>query len=226
MPLKNDDTETECREVARWDKGVGWIAYPDETMQRASHAFETDEGIFIVDPVDAEGTEDLIESLDGDVAGIVILLDRHKRDSEKFARRYDVPVRAPEWVKIHSDLDVPVKYFEDELGETGYELIEVVNRSFWNEGALYSDETRTLICPEALGNNGYFTTSKEKLGVHPMLRLKPPKSLAHLNPERVLVGHGPGITENGAEAVRDAVKGSRKGTLRLYAGNVKGMLKG
>jgi len=42
MPMKADGSTT-LAEIDRFDGGVGWIAYPDETMQRASHALQTDE---------------------------------------------------------------------------------------------------------------------------------------------------------------------------------------
>ena len=76
MPMKADGRPTEPREIDRWDGGLGWIAHPEETMQRASHALATDEGVWLVDPVDCEGLDQLVEPL-GEVAGVVVLLDRH-----------------------------------------------------------------------------------------------------------------------------------------------------
>ena len=32
------DGEADLHEIDRYDGGVGWIAYPNETMERASHA--------------------------------------------------------------------------------------------------------------------------------------------------------------------------------------------
>lgn len=43
--------------VDRFDGGVGWIAQPDETMRRAAHAVESDEGLWIIDPVDVAGLD-------------------------------------------------------------------------------------------------------------------------------------------------------------------------
>ena len=37
MQLK-EAGEPELYEIDRFDRGVGWIAYPEERMQRASHA--------------------------------------------------------------------------------------------------------------------------------------------------------------------------------------------
>ena len=54
MPMKGGDSD-EYREIDRWDRGVGWIAHPGETMQRASHALVGDEGgLWVIDPVRSE----------------------------------------------------------------------------------------------------------------------------------------------------------------------------
>jgi len=80
MPMKGSGT-SQLREIDRWDGGIGWIAYPDEGMQRASHALAGDDGgAWVVDPVDVRGVDDLLDSV-GDVAGVVVCLDRHKRVS-------------------------------------------------------------------------------------------------------------------------------------------------
>ena len=61
MPMKGSG-RGELAVVDRFDHGVGWIAYPDETMQRAAHAIESDGKLWIVDPVDAAGVEELLEA--------------------------------------------------------------------------------------------------------------------------------------------------------------------
>jgi hypothetical protein len=48
--------------------------------------------------------------------------------------------------------------------------------------------------------------------VHLLLRLKPPRVLGELEPDRVLVGHGTGLHGPGTtEAVREALRTSRRG---------------
>jgi hypothetical protein len=49
------------------------------------------------------------------------------------------------------------------------------------------------------------------LGVHLFLRLTPPKALASYDPERILVGHGEGLSSGAAPALRDALALSRRG---------------
>ena len=53
--------EADLTEIDRFEGGVGWLAYPDETMERASHAVESDGQLWIFDPVDADGVDDLVE---------------------------------------------------------------------------------------------------------------------------------------------------------------------
>jgi len=93
----------------------------------------------------------------------------------------------------------------------------------WQEVGLFDGET--LIVPESLGTATYFRGDRERLGVHPMLRLTPPTTaLTGLNPERVLVGHGVGVHERAAIAVEDALSDSRRKAPGLYAKTLRSAL--
>jgi len=223
--MKADGRPTEPREIDRWDGGLGWIAHPEETMQRASHALATDEGVWLVDPVDCEGLDQLVEPL-GEVAGVVVLLDRHKRDAAAIARRHDVPVALPRQLRgVAADLDAPTTTFGGELGETGYRTITVVDNPVWTEVALYDADAGTLVVPEAVGTVDYFVTDDERLGVHPMLRALPPRSaLGGLSVDRILVGHGEGVTTDAASALATALRNSRRNAPGLYLKTVKDLL--
>jgi hypothetical protein len=218
MPMKGGTPE--LREIDRWDGGVGWLAYPDEGMQRASHAVVVDDAVWLLDPVDAPGLDDLLADF-GPVAGVVVCLDRHKRDAASLARRHDVAVHVPEWMTgVAAKLDAPVERFGDELAATGVAAIRVKKTSVppWQEVALYDDAGGTLYVPEAVGTARYFRASGERLGVHPMLRLFPPtRPFSGVSPERVLVGHGEGVMTDGAAALREALDGARRGMPSAYA---------
>jgi hypothetical protein len=67
-----------------------------------------------------------------------------------------------------------------------------------------------LVCGDALGTQPYFRTEEERLGVHPLLRLIPPRRLARLAPQHVLVGHGEGVHEDATAALREALTTSRR----------------
>jgi len=221
------DGSTTLTEIDRFDGGVGWIAYPHETMQRASHALETDEGLWLVDPVAADDLDDLLGEF-GDVAGVVVCLDRHKRDAAQIARRYDVPVHIPRWMSgVASQIDAPIKRLEGRLGDTDYELFEIRNSSVppWQEAGLYNPQTETLVVPESVGTASYFTTESEPLGVHPMLRMVPPREvLGQYQPDRILVGHGAGVLENATDALATALSGSKRNALSLYGKTAKQFL--
>jgi hypothetical protein len=219
MPMKASGSG-ELTVIDRYDGGVGWIAHPDETMRRASHAVEGDGGLWVVDPVDADGLDDLLAEY-GDPEGVVVLLDRHKRDAAAVAARHDVAVHVPEWMDgVVSEIDAPTRRFGDELG--GLHASRLVDNPLWQEATLFDGET--LIVPEALGTVEYFRASGEELGVHPMLRVLPPTELRHHDPERLLVGHGEGIFEDVGRTIRRAVDGSRRRAISLYAKNVRGLL--
>jgi hypothetical protein len=224
MSLKASGEPTDWQEIDRFDDGVGWIAYPDEAMQRASHAMATEDGVYVIDPVDVEGLDDLLAEF-GEVAGVVILLDRHKRDCAEIANRHDVPVYVPDFMDdVEEDLDAPVERFRHELGDSGFAVHEVVNNRFWQEAALYNEDSGVLVVSEAVGTTDYFRTSTEELGVHPMLRLKPPKKLTRFDPDRIHLGHGAGIHEDAAGTLEDAISSARAHTPALVFKNVRAML--
>lgn len=232
MPMKRTGPATDWQEIDRFEEeeagtaGVGWIAYPDEKMRRASHAIAIDGDVWVIDPVDVDGLDELLAEL-GTVAGVVLLLDRHKRDSAAIANRHDVSVYVPDFMNgVRNDIEAPVELFRRELADTGYAVHEIANNFAWKEAALYGEDDDTLVVPEALGTSSYFLASGERLGVHPALRLKPPKKLGRLTPSRILVGHGSGIHENAPATLDDALSGARARTPGLYFKTLKTFLPG
>lgn len=217
MAMKDSGPATNWREIDRWDHGVGWLAHPEERMRRASHAIEVDGEVWVIDPVDAEGIDDLFAEL-GAVAGVVVLLDRHTRDADAVATRHGVSVHVPRWMSgVAEEVGAPVERLRTELDETGYGVHQVVDNPFWQEAALYGEDTGVLVVPEALGTAEHFLTDTERLGVHPMLRLFPPTKLGRLSPDRVLVGHGEGVHDDAADALDHALRGARSRAPALYA---------
>lgn len=205
MPMKGSGEATEWREIDRRDHGVGWLAFPDERMQRASHAVEVDGDVYVIDPVDVTGLDDLLEEF-GEVAGVCIGLDRHKRDSAKLANRHDVPVYVPDFFDgVAEELDAPTERVHREIGDSGIGVHEIVDNRFWQEAAFYVEDYDDLVVTEAVGTADYFLGKGERLGVHPMLRLNPPRKLKRFEPDVVVCGHGAGIHEDATAALHDAV---------------------
>jgi hypothetical protein len=226
MPMKGSGPADGWREIDRFEAdgtaGVGWIAYPEERMQRASHALATDDGVYAVDPVDAPGLDDLLADL-GEVAGVVVLLDRHKRDAAAVARRHDVPVHVPEAMSgIREEFDADTELLRRDLGDSGFEAQTIIDNPLWTEVVLHDGET--LVVPEAVGTSDYFLAGRERLGVHPALRLFPPTRLRRFDADRVLVGHGEGVLADAGPAIEDALSGSRGRAPRLYAKAVRSFL--
>ena len=226
MGMKGSGEATDWKEIDRFDHGVGWIAYPEETMQRASHAVEVDGDVWVVDPVDIDGLDDLLAEF-GDVAGVVTLLDRHKRDSATVANRHDVSVWVPKFMDgVVEDINAPTEQFRHDLGDSGFAAHTVVDNRFWQEAVLYSEDLGVLVIPETLGSADYFRVGDRPLGVHPMLRALPPKNVTRLEPERIRVGHGSGVDENATEVMHDAFSGARARTPQLYFKNFKKLIFG
>ncbi|QLG64100.1 hypothetical protein HUG12_17485 [Halorarum salinum] len=218
--------EPDLTAVDRFDGGVGWLAHPEESMRRASHALSVEGDVWVLDPVDAPGVDDLLADLDGEVAGTVVCLDRHRRDAVAVATRHDVPVYVPDWMTgVAADLDAPVRRFGRELG--GLEAFRVRDASFppWQEVGLVDERSGTLYVPEAVGTSPYFLARGERLGVHPMLRLTPPRAtLGGRSPDRVLVGHGVGVHEGATGALETALRGARTNAPGLYLRTLRSLL--
>jgi hypothetical protein len=224
MALKGGSAD--LRIVGEWDGGFTWHSYPDEEMQRASHALLVDGRVWVIDPVDAPTLDDRLAALDGAVSGVVVGLDRHKRDAAVVANRHDAPVYVPDWMTgVADDLDAPVERFGRQLGETGFDAITVRDSSLppWQEVGLFDGET--LVVPEAVGSAPYYLAGDERLGVHPMLRLTPPRrALSGLRPDRVLSGHGAPVLSDAATALRDALSNARSGAPTVYVDAVRRLL--
>ena len=100
----------------------------------------------------------------------------------------------------------------DGVPDAPFEVIPVVRSRFWKEVALWFAAERILVVGDALGTVGYFRAPDEPVGVHPFLRLKPPrKAFAGLEPLHVLCGHGQGGHGEGVpDAVRQALATARR----------------
>jgi hypothetical protein len=135
----------------------------------------------------------------GTPAGVIQLLDRHNRDCEAIAARLSVPfLRLPG--------DAP---------DTPFEVVPVLSRWGWHEVALWSERERALIVAEAIGTAPPFALGR-RAGVHPLLRLTPPRSqLAPYRPSMLLVGHGPALETDAAAALDDALGHARSDIPRL-----------
>ncbi len=186
--------------------GFGWITTEPRLLERASHALVEDGRVWLVDPVDVEGLDERVR-VAGEPAGLLQLLDRHARDGDALARRFGVTL-----------YDVP----EEGAPGAPFEVLRSVSLPFWREAALWWPERRTLVVADALGTASYFLAPSESLGVHPLLRLLPPRSLATLEPEHVLCGHGEGVHGPGtADALEEALRFSRRRTPSWLGGLVR-----
>lgn len=217
MPIRADDMGADP-EFERFDGGLSWIAHPEEGMQRASHALETEDGLWLVDPLDVPGLDDKLAEI-GSVAGVVLLLDRHERDAPQIARRHDVPVtRAP---GIDRSVDARTEDVSGRLPGTEFEFRTLLDWPGWHEEGLWDGST--LVVPESLGTVSYTTVGAEPLGVNPIVRIAPPRQLADLAPERVLVGHGSPVLDDATVALRDALATARRRLPQAWIGALRAM---
>jgi hypothetical protein len=164
---------------------------------RTSHALVAGGRVWVIDPVDVAGLDERVRGL-GEPAAVLQLLDRHNRDCAAVASRLGV-----EHLRGWEAADLP------------FAVLPVRRNRFWREVALWEPETRTLVSPEMLGTVPQFRAPGERLGWHPLARPFPPrKPFEGLDPERILVGHGPALVEDAGEALRDLLANGRR---RLFA---------
>ena len=164
------------------DDCFGWIA--EERMARTSHALRVDGRVYLIDALLGDGVEERVRAL-GRPAAVLQLLDRHDRDCAAWAERLGVPhLRA--W---HG------------LGGAPFVALPVYDNRVWREVALFEPVSATLVCADALGTLGYFRAPGERVGWHPLVRIRPPRSFREVAPRRILVGHGPGLDHGAGEAL-------------------------
>jgi len=180
-------------DVHRHALGLTWTVR--EPLARASHAVVEEDRLWLVDPVDHGPALEAALALGAAPAGVLQLLDRHGRDAAAIAGR----------------LGIPHHRLPDGLPGTALEILRVVDVPGWRERALWWPARRALVVPEAVGTVGYFAVGRGPVGVHPFLRPLPPRGLAELAPDHLLVGHGaPRSGPETAEELREAVRRSRR----------------
>lgn len=211
MPMYAQGEPTECHPIDRFENGIGWIAHPEEDGWRASHAIRGENGVWVIDPLDAPGVDDLLAEL-GEVTGVAVLSDYHARDASVIAERHSVSVHVPRWMdRAAARITAPVERCAWSLGDSGFGIQRFVPFPGWSEALAYRESDQTLYVPETLGTAPLYTVGAEQLGVYFLCRLVPPLSLlTDTSPERILVGHGEGIFENAKTALLDALNGARR----------------
>ena len=189
-----------------FDFGFSWL--PDEALTRTSHALDTGDGVWLVDPVDVPAAIERATAL-GRPAGVLQLLDRHNRDCAAIAARLGVPhLRLPR-----------------ALPASPFTVVPVLRVPRWHEIALWWPERRALVVAELIGTSSVYALGGGRAGVHPMLRVPAPGALRGYEPEHLLVGHGRGVHgPAAAEALARAYSRARK-DLPLLAGRVPAMLR-
>ena len=226
VPIYDRQAATAIEEIDRWEGGVGWLAHSGERGRRASHALRGDDGVWVFDPVDAPGVDDLLATV-GEVAGVAVLSDYHARDAGAVARRHGVPVHVPEWFeRVAERVLAPVERFAGAIGDSGIRVRRYAPFPGWREGVAHRPADGTLYVADALGSAPLYTVGEERLGVYLLLRPFPPREVfAAADPDRVLFGHGTGVFEDAADALDDALAGARRRFPRALARNGAGQLR-
>ncbi len=171
--------------VRRHALGLTWLETTG--MRRAAHALLDGDRVWLIDPFEDETALSAAAEL-GRPAAVIQLLDRHNRDGAQIAQR----------------LEIERHRVPGSVPDSPFAIIPVIRRRWWQEVALWWEQKAALIVAEAVGTAPVFALGRQ-LGVHPMLRLTPPRALSGRRPERLLVGHGPPLESDAAPALDEAL---------------------
>lgn len=189
------------------DHVFSWRPVDEGFMQRTAHGLRLGGDIWLVDPIDADDLDDLLHSR-GSVAGVVVTLSRHLRDSLAIASRHGVRIWADEAVGRVA-LGESGRRFRERIPGTPLFSIPLPGhglRRFWHESALWWPEQGTVLVSESLGTVAYFQLGDEALGLHPFRRGDPPRELLPLPAQRLLTGHGDEIARNADRMIRECIE--------------------
>lgn len=217
MPMYDRSASTGIEVIDQWDAGFGWIAHPEEDSRRASHAIRGEDGVWVFDPLDGPGVEDRLSEL-GTVAGVAVLSNYHARDAGVFAERHGVSVHVPEWMdRVVERVDGPIDRYAAPpgewvgLGNSGITVRTVDPTTAWLEAIAYRGSDGTLLVPDMFSASPAVTVGDERLGCYFFHRFAPPRAaFADVDPERVLVGHGEGVSEDATGALESALDDARR----------------
>ena len=150
----------------------------------------------LVDPVDTPELDAALAA--APVAGVTVLMARHRRDADAIAARHRVAVDGP----------LPA----------GIETRRVVRFPGWHETALWLPDRRLLVAADVLGTVGYFLADDaEPIGVHPLVRPFPPRrALRGIAPAAIAVGHGRPLTDDATAALATALRTARRRLPQAY----------
>jgi hypothetical protein len=196
----------DARFCDEFSHGFGW-AEPG-FLERTSHALVAGGGVWLIDPLAAPGVEERVGAA-GRPSGVIQLLDRHTRDCATLAEQLGIPLHV-----------VPFRGVES----APFSFLRILRVPGWKEAALWWAETRVVVFADALGTARYFRAAGERLGVHPLLRLRPPRAAARgVTPRHVLCGHGEGIHgEEAAVLLDEALTTSRRRIPRWLGSQLRG----
>lgn len=183
---------------------ISWTAR--EPLERSCHALAHEGRVWLIDPFADEVALRAALGL-GEIAAVVQLLDRHPRDCEELARRFEVPhLRLPDHL----------------LPNSPFEVHRMVWKPGWRELCLWWEEHRALVVAEAVGASSYTAVGGRPLGVHPFLRVKPPGALRRFSPDILFPGHGAALHSGATQALQDALSRTRRDIPRVLPAMVKG----
>jgi hypothetical protein len=198
----------------RTEHTITWSENASGLLECRSHAIRDDDGrVWVIDPVEMSGLVEEVRSF-GTPAGVIVLLDRHLRAAPEVAARLGVPLYFPAGNQRQQLPDDVIRY-TDRIEGCPFEfpLVRQSGRA-WIERALWWPARRVLVVAEAIGTVDFFRARPdEPYGVHPMMRVMPPKRLLGYDPELVLVGHGDPV-DAPASAMERVIRRTRRDSVR------------
>ncbi|MCW2959697.1 MAG: hypothetical protein JWM90_84 [Thermoleophilia bacterium] len=202
----------------RFPRGISWTRGGPALLECRSHALVDDDGgVWLVDPIDGPGLDAELAPL-GRVVGVIVLLDRHLRDAPAVARRHGARLLVPpgRWRRAVPDGAEPIR---EQVVGCPFHFAPVVERDRqWLEQLLWWPQQGVLVVAEAVATLDAYRASAEAIGVHPLLRVRPPVALrdARLRPTLLLVGHGDPVERDATPSLLRALTRARRDLPLLF----------
>lgn len=232
--MDDDRTMQRVTECDRFQDGITWTLEGESLLACRAHALVDDDGgVWLVDPIDGDGLDELVAPLGG-VAGVVVLLDRHLRDAPAIAARHAAPLLVPpgRWRRGHPMPDEAITLGSPEAGDLDppFAFAPMVERGGqWLEWALWWPDRRVLVLAELVGASSFYSPGDEPWGLHPAMQLLGAPSQVGSDGDEpfrdelaegeftLLVGHGAAAQVATLDQVESLLRHPRRGIPGLVA---------
>jgi hypothetical protein len=111
--------------------------------------------------------------------------------------------------------------------DSGIEIRTIDPPTAWQEAIAYRPSDATLRVPDMLSSVPDMTVGDERVGCYFFHRFAPPRNVFEdIEPERILFGHGEGVSENASAVLESALTDARRNLPRAVVSQAPTQIRG